>query len=83
MTIHLIDDSISERPETFVLTLFAPIGSGMLGEPSTAVVTIVDDDHQAEAQIPALGEIGRFLLASLIGLIGLSALRRKSGRSPL
>ncbi|MEN8219750.1 MAG: Calx-beta domain-containing protein, partial [Pseudomonadota bacterium] len=43
-TVDIIDDAICEGDETFNMTLQNPIGGATIGNPSTAVVTIIDDD---------------------------------------
>jgi Calx-beta domain len=42
--IGLIDDNLSEGPETVGLNLSGPTGGAVLGAQSTAVLTIVDDE---------------------------------------
>ena len=44
VTIPLINDSRSEGDETFALVLSAPTGGATLDDPSTATITIHDDD---------------------------------------
>jgi hypothetical protein len=45
--VDIIDDSISEGDETIRLRLIRATGGATLGDPAKAVVTIVDDDQQA------------------------------------
>jgi hypothetical protein len=44
ITIPIINDSVLENSETFNVTLTSPSSNATLGNPSTATVTIVDDD---------------------------------------
>jgi hypothetical protein len=44
LTVQLLDDSLQEADETFVLTLSAPTGEATLGSPHAATITIVDDE---------------------------------------
>jgi hypothetical protein len=47
ITISITDDSLDENNETFTVTLGSPIGVG-LSSPSSAIVTIVDNDNTPE-----------------------------------
>jgi hypothetical protein len=52
----------------------------MLGSPSTAVLTIVDNDQptvNTTPGIPTLGDAGKVLFAGLCGLAALLLLRRR------
>jgi len=44
ITVPIINDSLDENDEVFSLSLFSVTGSGSLGTPSSAAVTILDDD---------------------------------------
>jgi len=43
--INLMDDSVVEGNETFAVELMAPTGGAVLGSPSTATVTILENDR--------------------------------------
>jgi hypothetical protein len=43
-TVPIINDSVAETSKTVILALSAPTGGAVLGSPSTAVLTIWDDD---------------------------------------
>jgi hypothetical protein len=43
-TIMLLDDPGDEGSETFTIQLSNVVGVATLGEPSTAIVTIIDDE---------------------------------------
>lgn len=47
VAVTILDDAIEEPAETFTATLSAPTGGASLGSPSTATVTIADDDVPA------------------------------------
>ena len=44
LSLPIIDDDVIESDETFTVTLHDPAGCALLGEQSSAVVTIVDND---------------------------------------
>ncbi len=80
--ITIVDDAVpNEGNEDFLVILSAPSGGAALGSEITEQVTIVDDDAPAIAAIPTLGELGRLLLAGLLGAAGLSTLRRRRTES--
>jgi len=43
-TVNITDDSEQENDETFIVSLSNPSAGAQLGEPNTAVVTIIDND---------------------------------------
>jgi Leucine-rich repeat (LRR) protein len=49
-TVDINDDTIFEGDETFGLTLFEATGGATIGEPSTTVVTIIDDEKPGTLQ---------------------------------
>ncbi len=50
-SVAIVDDSYAEGPETFRVTLSTPLGA-TLGTPSTAIVTIVDNDGSTDGPNP-------------------------------
>ena len=44
ITIPIVDDTLTEGNETFTVVLSGPTGGATLGTPSTATVTIIDND---------------------------------------
>jgi hypothetical protein len=78
--VTLVNDLLDEPDETFNVILANPTGGAALGSPTTEVVTILDDDVAAPvAIIPTLGDLGKLLLAGLLGGGGLMLLRRRRG----
>lgn len=77
--VTIVDDDAIEGAETFSVQLSNPQGGATLGTPAAAVVTILDNEANVVA-IPTLGDAGRLLLAGLLGLGGLLALRQRNGR---
>ncbi len=49
--VTLLDDEAMEEDETVGLALSAPSGGALLGTPSTAVLTIVDDDLRSPGEL--------------------------------
>ena len=75
--VTIVNDALDEPDETFNVILSAPTGGATLGAITTETVTILDDDAPAPAPVPTLGDLGEGLLAGLLGLGGLLALRRR------
>jgi Calx-beta domain-containing protein/parallel beta helix pectate lyase-like protein/polymorphic membrane protein len=75
--VTIVDDAVPESDETFLVTISNPQGGAALGSPATETVTIVDDDILPIAEVPALGDTGKLLLAGLMGASGLLFLRRR------
>jgi CSLREA domain-containing protein len=71
--VPILNDAIYEGPESFTVTISAPSVGATLGSPATAAVNIVDDD----IAVPALGVLGKILLAITSALVGLFALKRQ------
>jgi MYXO-CTERM domain-containing protein len=81
--VTIVNDTLDEPDETFNVILSAPTGGATLGAITTETVTILDDDAPAAAPIPTLGDFGEGLLAGLLGLGGLLALRRRKLAAPV
>jgi Calx-beta domain/IPTL-CTERM motif len=71
-TVVLVDDDLVEGDETLLLSLTAPTGGAALGDPSTAVLTLLDDDTVAPnpVEIPTLDDAALALLALLLAAAG-------------
>ncbi len=78
--VTIVNDDADEPDETFTVTLSNPQGGATLGAPAAAVVTILDDDEPAPGpvEIPTLADVGRVLMAGLLGLGGMLLLRRRN-----
>jgi hypothetical protein len=76
--VTIVNDALDEVDETFGVALSNP-QVAMLGTPSSAAVTILDDDQLLSVEIPTLGEVGKLLLGGFVALTGLLLLRRRNG----
>ncbi len=52
-TVAILDDALVEGDETVNLVLSDPTGGALLGDPSSAELTILDDDEPAQVQLSA------------------------------
>ncbi|MEO6193877.1 MAG: IPTL-CTERM sorting domain-containing protein [Thermoanaerobaculia bacterium] len=79
--VTIVNDILDEPDETFNVILANPTGGATLGGITTEVVTILDDDVAGPppAPIPTLGDLGKLLLAGLLGAGGLLLMRRRRG----
>jgi parallel beta-helix repeat protein len=75
--ITIVNDAVPEPDETFSVTLSNPTGGAALGAPAVETVTITNDD--LAEPIPALGDLGKVLLAGLLAVGGLMLMRRRRG----
>jgi PKD repeat protein len=53
ITIPIIDNSIPQTNRTFTITLINPQGAAAVGSPSSATITIIDDDKPGTVQLSA------------------------------
>ncbi|MGI8819956.1 MAG: Calx-beta domain-containing protein [Chthoniobacterales bacterium] len=73
--IPINNDTISENPETFRVTLTDPSAGTIIGTPSNAIVTIVDDDVQSNIQFsPA-----NYTISELGGSVTLNVFANRQG----
>ncbi len=77
--VTIVNDTLDEPDETFNVILANPTGGAVLGAVTTEVVTILDDDAPVVAPVPTLGDLGKVLLAGLLGAGGLLMMRRRRG----
>ncbi len=79
--VTIVNDTLDEPDETFNVIIANPTGGAALGATTTEVVTILDDDVTAPPPppIPTLGDLGKLLLAGLLGAGGLLLMRRRRG----
>ncbi len=75
ITVPIINDTLPEGTETFTVTLSNPQGGVAVGT-GTATVSILN----ASTSIPAGDTTGKILLAGLLALGGLAALRKRVAR---
>jgi predicted outer membrane repeat protein len=84
LNVTIVNDPDDEPDETFSATISAPTGGAILGANQTEVVTITDDDVLTSViEVPTLGEMGKILLAGVLGAAALLLLRRRRGAAPL
>lgn len=82
--ISIVNDAVVEPDEDFLVILSNPTGGAALGPTTTHVVTITNDDVPNVLEIPTLGDWGKILLAALLGMGGLTLVRRrKNAIAPL
>ncbi|NWG01122.1 MAG: IPTL-CTERM sorting domain-containing protein [Thermoanaerobaculaceae bacterium] len=75
IVVPIVNDALVEGNETFTVTLTDLPGNGYVGTPSTATVTILDDD--TAEPIPTLSEWLLLVLAGLLLVAGVGLLRRR------
>jgi hypothetical protein len=76
--VTIVNDALPEPPETFTVNLSNPTGGAALGPTTVETVTITNDDPAPGfPAIPTLGDLGKLLLAGLLGLGGVGLMRRK------
>jgi len=67
ITVPILNDSVPESSETFTATLTSPTGGATLGTPSTATVTITDDDG---ANVSATHSAGSYRAGTTLTISG-------------
>ncbi len=81
VTIPVLDDSLPEQDETFLVTLSNPVGA-TLGTTSTATVTIRDSSTPA-----SVGQLGltapTYMASETVGFIKIGIIRTDGGYGPL
>jgi hypothetical protein len=80
VTVTVLGDLVIEPDETITLALANPTGGAVVGSPSTAGHTIVNDDVSV-LEIPTLGPWGLGAMALLLAAAGL-AIPRRRGPNP-
>jgi len=75
--VPIIDDAVNEPNETVILTLSGIAGGGTLGTPSSAVLTIIDDDGAPVLSVNSLslneGNEGTTTFNFTVSLLGASS----------
>ena len=74
----ITDDTQSESSETVNLVLGSPTGGAALGTPSTAVLTIIDNDSVI-APVAPVPTLSRWMLA-MLALLALAVVAREAKR---
>lgn len=75
-TVTVLQDSLVEPDETVNLTLSSPTGGALLGTPSTAVLTIRDDDGRGSLQFSSTS----YLVGEEDGAVTVTVLRTGGSR---
>ncbi|MCP4593020.1 MAG: hypothetical protein GY842_19985 [bacterium] len=74
--VPILDDVAIEGTETVLLELSTPTGGAVLGEPSSAVLQIIDDEASIPLPIPTLNGMGFTIFVVLLGIGGAVLARR-------
>jgi hypothetical protein len=72
-TVPITNDSLPEGNETFNVALSSVSGDGTVGTPSSAIITIVDDDLQPTVQFTAASQNGAESIGTMTVTAQLSA----------